>query len=210
MKQIFSVLAIMLIATSCLNPQGNLKVHESFDVKKKGGFLNLGLKNVTLSPKTYHATLKMKTDKKVNLEIEDVNGKDITLPIKSDNDMDIPNNGKFAIQHEKIGQPFDVTGVINTEYQSSEIFHGVESCTWTVNQTKCERVCTKEPLRCEQVCKDYSTTYQGHQDVTYHYETKTVNIALDLIRENSTSLVASFNGRDVDSKRVYDFVGTCR
>ncbi|MFA6238338.1 MAG: hypothetical protein WC635_13475 [Bacteriovorax sp.] len=210
MKKIISLLGIMFFATSCLNLEGNLRVHEAFNVKKKGGFLNRKLKDVTLTPSTYRATLKMKSDKKLNLEIKDFEGKDITLPIKSDEGMNLPSNGKFAIGHEKIGQPFDVVGVMKTDVNVSDTTYNVESCSWTETETRCERRCTKDPLECHDVCEDITITHEGHQDVAYHYVTTTRNIGLDLMRENSTSHVASFNGSDVDSRKVYEYEGSCR
>lgn len=210
MKKIISLIGIMFLATSCLNLEGNLRVHEAFNVKKKGGFLNRKLKDVTLAPDTYRATLKMKSDKKLNLEIKNVDGKDITLPIKSEDEMNLPSNGKFAISHEKIGQPFDVVGVMNTDVHVSDTTYAVETCSWTETEKRCERVCTKEPLECRNVCEEITITHEGRRDVSYHYVTTTRDIGLDLIRENSTAHVASFNGRDVNSNKVYEFEGICR
>ena len=47
MKKIMTLLGLLMLSTSCLTLDGQLRVTESFNVKKKGGFLNLKLKDVT-------------------------------------------------------------------------------------------------------------------------------------------------------------------
>lgn len=210
MKKIISVLGILLLSTSCLNLDGNLRVHKAFNVKKRGGFLNLKIKDATLNAGSYRAKLQIKSDKKIDLEIKDVEGKNISLPIKSDDSLRIPSDGKFAISSEKIGQPFSVVGAMNTEFHESPISYTTESCSWTVTERRCEKVCTKEPVKCDIECKDVEVTFQGRQDVSYHYATTTKDIIVDLVRENSTELVASFSGRNVDTDKIYDFKGVCR
>jgi len=69
MKKMMMLLGVLLLSTSCLTIDGHLKVSESFMVKKKGGFLNLKLKDQQVDPALYSASLKVKSDKNYTLEL---------------------------------------------------------------------------------------------------------------------------------------------
>ena len=102
MKNVLLMMGVLLLSTSCLTLDGQLRVSESFMVKKKGGFLNLKLKDVKVEPAVYSASLKVKSDKNYTLELSGGNLGKILVPIKAASDLEIPTNGAFSLSHEKI------------------------------------------------------------------------------------------------------------
>lgn len=204
-----TILGIVLLSTSCLKLDGSLRVTESLSVKEKYGFLNLKTRTIKIDPATYSAVVKVKSDKNMVLQLES-GKKTIDIPVKAEKDLNIPRDGKFTIAGSKIGQPFNINGVINTDYESSPETRTVESCTINSTRTECERVCDKATGKCERVCRDITISIDGHRDVIYHYSTVTRTLELELSKAGSSAVAATFNGRDTDTSKVYDMEGSCR
>lgn len=212
MKKFATLLAVLLLSTSCLDLNGTLHVRESFNVKKKSGFLNLKTKLVELKPAVYKAELDVKSDKNYTLKLEGGDIGEIKVPIKADKDLNVPWDGKFAISHEQIDQPFDVVGVINTDVSYSEIRTTVENCSWTTTERRCEKICTgeRETRKCDVVCRDITITHNGRKEVDYHYRWTRRDISLEFMRENSTALVATMSATDTQTDRIVDHESLCR
>jgi hypothetical protein len=218
MKKFITLLGVLLLTTSCLDLNGTLHVQESFNVKKKAGFLNLKTKLIELKPAAYKAELKVNSDKNYTLKLEGGDVGEIKIPIKADKDLNVPWDGKFAISHEQIDQPFDVVGVINTDVSYSEIRSTIENCSWTTTERRCEKICTPErkienrvePRKCDVVCNDIQITHNGRKEVDYHYRWTRRDIGLEFMRENSTALVATMQATDTQSDRIVDHESLCR
>lgn len=203
-------MGVLLLTTSCLSLDGQLNVHETFRVKKKSGFLNLKTKEVEVRPASYKASLKVKSDKNYTLELEGGDLGKILVPIKAEKDLDIPRDGKFAISHEKINQPFDVTGFINTDVSFSGINYSIENCTWTTKENRCEKVCTGEPRKCDVVCKEFTITHEGRKEVDFHYRWTKRDIDLEFMKAGSTGLVATMRATDTETDKIIDRESLCR
>jgi len=210
MKKFVTLLGVLLLTTSCLDLDGSLHVSETFKVKKKSGFLNLKTKEIEVRPASYRASLKVKSDKNVTLEISGGDLGEIKVPIKADKDLQIPRDGKFAISHEKIDQPFDVVGFINTDVSYSDIYRAVENCSWTTTERRCEKVCTTEPRKCDVVCKDVQITHEGRKEVEYHYRWTKRDVNLEFMRADSTALAATMQASDTQTDRIVDHESLCR
>lgn len=210
MKNLMSLAAVLLLTTSCLSLEGTLDVHEAFTVKRKSGFLHLKTKAVEVKPASYRASLKVKSDKNFTLELEGAGLEKILVPIKAEKDLDLPVDGKFAISHEKINQPFDIVGVINTDVSYSQIHNTVEACSWTTKENHCEKVCIGEPRKCDIVCKEITITHEGRKEVDYHYRWTKRDISLEFMKATSTALVASMHATDLESDRIIDHESLCR
>ena len=203
------LVGILLLSTSCVEINGRLQVHEAFTVKKKSGFLNRKTKEVRVDPRSYTASIKFVSDKNFKLELDGGNLDNIDVPIKAEKDLDVPSNGRFHISHEKINQPFDISGVIDTQWENSGYYEELVSCSWNTTERKCEKVCDKETNRCEVQCRDVTTTFQGKKRVEYHYSIVRRQLQLELMRANSTGVVATFIGADTETNKVVDRESAC-
>ena len=198
-----------MLVTSCVEIDGRLQVHEAFNVKKKSGFLNRKTKEVKVSPRAYTASLKFVSDKNFTLKLDGGDLDNISVPLKADKDLKVPYNGKFHISHEKTDQPFDVSGTIHTEWENSGYYEEMASCSWTTTENRCEKVCSRETNRCEVECREVTTTFQGKKRVEYHYSITKRDLNLEIMRANSTGVVATFVGSDTQSDKVIDRESAC-
>ncbi len=211
MKKLAMILGVLLLSTSCIELNGRLNVNDSLVVKKKSGFLNLKTKEQELKAGSYTAQLNIKSDKNVSLEISGGSlDKKIIVPIKAENDLNIPGDGKFAIAHDKIAQPFDVVGHMNTDVTYGETQYAVESCTWTATERRCDKVCAGEPRKCDSICKDIEITHEGRKDVTFHYSYTRRDVQLEIMRAGSTALAATLNASSSESSKVIEHASLCR
>lgn len=210
MKKVLMLVGVLVLSTSCLTIDGQLQVREAFNVKKKSGFLNLKRTNVKVDPNIYRASLKVKSDKNYNLELEGGSLGKILVPIKASSDLDIPRDGAFSIAHDKIDQPFDIVGVINTD--ENHYGHGdeIQSCSWTMTEKKCDKVCNKETQKCEVVCHDETITIQGEKEVAFHYRSIRRDLSMEFMKEGSTGIIATFRGTDTQVDKLTDYESQCR
>lgn len=210
MKNAMMLLGVLVLSTSCLTLDGRLNVSEAFNVKKKSGFLNLKTKEVRVDANSYSASLKVKSDKNYTLELKGGSLGEIQIPIKAESDLKMPTDGAFSISHEKINQPFDLSGVINTDVSLYGYTDTVESCTWNVTEKKCDKVLNKETQKYEIICKDEITTFHGMRDISYHYKQVVRELSLEFMRAGSTGVIAHFNGRSQDTDKITDHYSDCR
>ena len=203
------LVGLCMLVTSCVEIDGRLQVHEAFNVKKKSGFLNRKTKEVKVSPRAYTASLKFVSDKNFTLKLDGGDLDNISVPLKADKDLKVPYNGKFHISHEKTDQPFDVSGTIHTEWENSGYYEEMASCSWTTTENRCEKVCSRETNRCEVECREVTTTFQGKKRVEYHYSITKRDLNLEIMRANSTGVVATFVGSDTQSDKVIDRESAC-
>ena len=220
MKNLINLLFVSAFAVSCINLDGLLNVEQSMVVKKKDGFLNLKTEKITLAPGSYRADLKINSQKSftLKLRLDKKNDKEILIPIKSDDDLNVPENGNVKISGNEISQPFDLAGTIKTEYSNSDTTRDYESCTYTVrNSTRCERVCTtsrsegrRPETRCDNICRDVVITVNGSRMVEYHtrYTSRKLNVSFK--DTTSKAKLASFTANGTESQRVNDYTGECR
>lgn len=198
-----------MLATSCVEINGNLQVYESFNVKKKSGFLNNKTKEVRVDPRGYNASIKFISDRKFNLHLDGETLNNITVPIKAEKKLDIPANGRFYISRDKIDQPFNITGNINTQRETNGYNEEVVSCSWEATERKCEKVCNKETNSCEVICRDVTTTRNGRKSVQFHYSLVHRYLELEIMNEKSSRVVAAFTGTDTEVTKIIDRESSC-
>ena len=145
MKNLAGLLALSLMAVSCVNLEGNLTVNQQMSVRTKGGFLNLKNKTIQIAAGNYRADLKVKGEKNFMLKVSSDKKDEINIPIKSKSDFSIPDNGPIAISGNDINQPFDLAGNVTTNISNSDIVKTNEGCTYERTERRCEKVC--EPQR---------------------------------------------------------------
>jgi len=204
------LLGVLLLSVSCVELNGSLQVREAFNVKKKVGFLNLKTKTVTVSPGQYRAELTAKTSNNLRLELKGGSIGEINIPIKSDDQLNIPRDGQFYIEGRKISQPFSVSGVISTDVNHYGYTDIVEKCQRELKEKRCEKVCNKEARTCEILCKEVIITIDGLKEISYHYKRTDRQANLEFIPENSTAVVATLPVRGTETVKIIDRESLCR
>ncbi len=211
MKKVLTLICSVLIFTSCVDITGRLDVRKDMTVKKKGGFLNLKRKTVTLPQGLYTATVSALGEKNFNLKLE---GRDnFKIPLKTEKDISFPtSNGEIRVNGSDLDQPFNVQGSIFTNIERSDSRESTEACTWTVTEQRCEKVCvvTNDVKTCDIKCIPVSVTLHGYRFVSYHIKTTYRDLKLQLLDQKSGELLANFIGDDTETEKVIERTGICR
>lgn len=207
LKNVMSLMLLSLMATSCMNLDGQLDVKQVMTAKVKSGFLNRKTKDVRIQPDLYRAELKINGDKNFTLKLEGRNK--LLIPIKSQKDFNVPANGRVAISHNDINQPFDIGGAIATDVSNSNPINQIEDCSWTVTENHCKKICDSA-TSCHTECADVQVTVHGRREVEFHYRTIHRALNMDLLRVGTGEVLASFHGSNTDVDRINDFIGACR
>lgn len=221
MKKIIGLLLVSAFAASCINLHGQLNVEQTMNVKKKGGFLNLKTKTVSLAPGAYRTELKVNNQKSftLKLRLDEKENKEILIPIKSKNEFNLPSNGEFTINGNEIAQPFDVQGTIETSWSTSAQTRTFETCTMTRYERRCEKVCTTHPAgpgssrvitTCNIICNDVPITVYGERLVEYHYRYTHRDLKTIFVDTESKARLANYSARGTESDRITDYYGECR
>lgn len=163
MKKLLGLVLVTAMAASCVNLGGQLNVLTTMNVKKRGGFLNLQLKNVAIQPGLYRADLKINSESSFTLKLKSdkADESDILIPIKSETSFNLPSNGLIKIAGKDISQPFDVSGTIQTNVSDSEIVRTIESCTVQRSERRCEKVCVNAEVKPEERGGDHGDHRPG-------------------------------------------------
>lgn len=117
------------------------------------------------------------------------------------NGSSIPDNGEIKIEGTKSGQTFDIGGQISTDIQNSQNVSELESCTY-VRQVW---VCRYQGHH--QYCSWEDELAQGYRSVDYYYQTKNVQLSLELDSNNGGN--AQFDGRSSGRQKIYTYQGQC-
>jgi len=209
-KKMMMLLALLLLSVSCVDLNGTLQVNEAFNVKKKSGFLNLQRKVVTVLPGQYTAKLVSKSSKKLNLVLKGGALGEINIPIKSHDNLNIPRNGQLYIEGKNVGQPFNVSGTINTTFNHYGYTNEIVKCQIDLKEKRCEKVCNKMADTCEIVCNDVTITIEGLQEVSYHFLSTERHADLEFSPENSTAIAAILPVSGIETNRIIDSESACR
>lgn len=207
LKVLMGLTVLSLLSTACIRLEGQLDVRQPMAAKKKSGFLNLKKKEIKIEPDIYRAELKVNGSDSFTLKLE---GREkILVPIKSEKDLRIPDNGIVRISAQDIGQPFDLRGNIATEVEHSPSTEAIEECSFTVTENRCQKICEKVDA-CKIECKDVQITLQGQHLVRYHFRTIHRDLSVDFLKTDKPEVLATFNGTDTQVDRIIDFSGQCR
>lgn len=209
MKKMMLLMGVLLLSVSCVELNGTLQVNQPFNVKIKSGFLNLKRKTITVAQGSYRAELTAKSKKNVTLELKGGSLGNISIPVKSDDSLNIPFDGQIYIEGSKIEQPFNIAGVIRTEVDHYGYANEVVSCDLSRVERKCEKVCDKDG-KCDVVCKDVTVTFKGLKEVSYHTMRTDRQANLEFMAEGSTAIVAVLPVRGIETTRITDRESLCR
>jgi hypothetical protein len=220
MKKIILLLALAIFTTSCVSLEGNILVTEKMSLKKKGGFLNLGKKNVVIEANQYDAHLTVLGQNNFALILKKGDER-ISIPLKSKNDLKLPTfDGEIKISHNDIYQPYDLKGIIQTDIYQSATQEVIESCSWNTYETRCRIECSEITTRdsqgishvennCQKMCGDVLVTHQGRQEVIFHNTTTHRDLRFEFLKADSLQSVAHFQGQSSETERIIERKGIC-
>lgn len=221
MKQLMSVLLVSVAATACVHLDGQFDVKQPLNTKIKTGFLNLQTKDMQIQPGIYDATVKSMSDKKLFLKIKPrgVDQKDILIPIKSKDDLNIPTAGEFELTAAEIDQPFNVLGSIKTDYSESSRQREIQSCTITRVERHCVEVSsldrqppTPGPTPRPQpriVCTDVTISIPGEKVVEFHTIYTSRDVTANFVDPQTKDVLAELSSSGSESRRVTDYESPC-
>ena len=237
MKTLLPLIGTLLMVTSCIDYDGSFRANEKLKFKHSTVFGNS--KTKTLKAGRYNTSFEVTSGKKIKFTFR---GED-TLEVKVDvpDHIDLPtSDGSFYYMAEETGQNYDIKGSLSTEYTSSGIHSGVETCSYNTVERQCRRVCNETraprvnapvrrnpnvrnprnprvPVRpapprvsCRNVCNNVSVIRYGHQNVRYRINYTKKTLDLKMEKPNGGDQVANYRGLDNKSSRSYEYRSSCR
>lgn len=237
MKSLLSLLLVSVAASACINLNGQLDIKQTLTAKTKSGFLNLSRKTTQFQSGIYDAELKIIGEKKFKLSIKErgTDKNEISLPFKSQDDLNIPSNGFFTISGNQVGQNFDIQGTIATEFSRSESERTIEACTISRVVKKCVEVQSlanaSRPERPEHggqpgqpgtgprpvpqpqpkiECHDETISIPGEHEVISHMSYTSRDISAQFVEPTSKGILAELSTSGTESSRVVEHEDPCR
>jgi hypothetical protein len=215
MKSLICIFCVLLF-TACINPKGTFTVSNDMTFRGPKYLFGYG-KDLKISEGEYKASLYFQSKKRMILKVKTGTGeKGFTeIGFNIPKDVQYPKySGEILLTSSQTNQYYDIQGLVDTNISESDIFHGTESCTYTIYERVCERVCktNKEgKKKCRKVCEDIPVTYNGSQEVSYHYTYTDKEFTLNVLSPGNDSFepIGTFFGTQHDSDKVYDYKSEC-
>lgn len=215
----------LLALTACKDFSGNLIVDQKLTLKE-------GFGTTDVQPGTYKSEIKIQSKKKIKLEVALPQGKSTFVFKTAENLKELRSGQRIRIASSVSGQPYNVDGKYDVDYNTSGDYDATESCTYYTTEYRCHDV--RIPEVCDTVtecdpnnpnqcatrshckgggyrteCGNEQVGHPGSQDVTYSYNTTTEMVTLQLLTD-SGHVAATFRGSDSDSSKSYSYRSECR
>lgn len=184
----------------CEDFAGQMTVTQSFEAISKRGVLSKA-RSVVVPAGTH------------NVEIDaDNTSATISLRLAGQNEkirLNIPRNripkerGGFEVSASESGQPFNMIGRLDTDYQRTGHFRGWESCSRTIPR----EVCGYDSNGHWRCWIEYVTVY-GQQQVEYYHLITLQHLEVELTNSSRQTL-AAIDGRNSKTNKVYTYQGYC-
>lgn len=209
MKSLVLGFAFLAMA-GCRNTiEGTLRVDKTFSAKSvqklpcnpEAGDPCYAEKNIQVTPGQYAAKITMNSGNEIEVQIQGAKTQSLKVQIPSN--MQIPENGSFAVSSRQSGQPFDLNGVVTTTHQNSEMYRQRESCM----VERWERECYETPNGRQ--CSAVLRTYPGSREVEFYYIDTLQLLEVALTSSTDRSQLAQFKGEKQTSQRRYTYQGQC-
>lgn len=167
--------------------------------------------STSFHPGVYDAQLALDDSDAMELTLDDgTNGKAV-LTIAIPEDTRLPTkSGSFMLTAREAGQPFQVTGTIQTDESRSPSVSGWEQCDRTVKR----RICTRGKKTGgnsgqDVLCRyEYHTVY-GQRPVEFHHLREIRDVVLAFNAQVTGEKLAEFSGSAARDFKVYDYRGRC-
>ena len=227
MKKLIAIPILSLTLAGCNGLEGILSIQGPLSIVVKKG------QAVPLNPgSSVRATIEVEKDgREIDIKFKDSMGKDRKAELKLPPGVQVPQySGTFSVLGSQVGQPFNLSGSIDTQVDESPRYRTRESCTETDRELVCYWVERPVPgpgpgpgphpghghpghggggIHREQVCEWRLVTLYGDREVEYHNRITTVRGLADFTDPSSNMLLATFSGSNSRSEKIYDYVGPC-
>ena len=219
MKAIILGLLSLSMVSCYQTRQGRLDVYESFTLKAKGN------KKVTIDAGNYTAKLKLKTKKKFQLLIPEM---DYKFVFKVPKGIKLPqNHGNVKLSSRALKQPIDIDLTADKRVLESEVYTVTERCSETVYRRVCRtertparrvcrnypdgsRRCTTHPPRTRRVCRNEPRNVYGDRRVTYRDITEEKIFLATIFAPGTSDVVGEFDSTKRTKRRNMISSGPCR
>ena len=211
MKFIQLALLSILLVSCYQTKQGNLDVLNTIKLKDSKG------NTVKLRPGTMVAKLKLKSKRKFQLVIPELNKK---FKFKVPRGIKLPRTyGELKLSSRELKQPIDVDLFADRRTLESETYTVVERCSDTRTTRVCRNVrtparrecrnypdgsrrCRTYPPRNRRVCRNENRTVWGDRTVTYRDVTRENVFTADIYSPGTNDLIGKFDSTQVSRDRV--------
>jgi hypothetical protein len=193
------MIATSLVALVACELPGTLTANQNVNlVDKKGKVVALQAGH------TYNANIE-KEDELLEIDI-DVDGKGRTVKVRPAPGQQIPQEeGEMFITAAQSGQPVDMHGILNTEYNQGPEQYGQRTCYDRVPI----RVCGTNQNG-HYVCWTEWRQVQGYEDIRYYNLQTTRTGDIHMLNPGTSNVAAKFHGRSVTNASVITWQGHCR
>ena len=194
-----TMIAVALVALVACELPGTLTANQSFNLVDKKG------KSVSLQAgRSYEANIE-KEDNVLEIDIK-VNGKTRSVKVRPAPGQQVPQEeGEMFVTAAQSGQPVDMHGVLNTEYERGPEQYGQRTCY----EQRPVRVCGTNQQG-QYVCWTEYRQVQGYQDVRYYNMRTTRTAVIHMLNPGTHNVAAEFNGYDASNEQVMTWQGYCR
>ena len=190
---------LLVLASGCIDLQGNLDITEKMVLKHKTVFNNV--KYVTLNPGQYNATFKISHDQKFKLSIQ---GRNKDIKLKTNRSIQIPANGNILVSASDMGQKYDLDISMQTQTQRGDDIRRHESCSYIRYERRCHG-----GRNGQIICREVPITRHGTQTRVFYVNTTKRAFSAEFLLPNSNMSVAKFHGRNTSRHEVTEFRSHC-
>tara|TARA_R110002072_G_scaffold64203_8_gene159920 strand:+ start:7393 stop:7992 length:600 start_codon:yes stop_codon:yes gene_type:complete len=197
MKKLILLTGVAILGlTGCVKLDGSLEVHEAIRLKSTKGMKTIPVGN-------HEAKLSWKSEKEFRLKLTEGRNKKFEFSVPDG--MKLPQHrGEVSLTAAQTGQPVDIKAQINTKRSRTSTRYESERCHISRTVTRCH---TDD--QGQRICRDHTVTYSGYRRVQYHYVNTYTGFVMELSEPNAAEIKATFDGRDVSSRKVIEFEGRC-
>jgi hypothetical protein len=207
MKSLLTLIPLLFLMTSCLDFNGDFEARQNLQLVHTTVFGNE--RTVQVPAGYYRAEMGFSSENKLKLVLKRGN-QEISAKLKLPRDIDFTNaRGEINLPAQRTGQRYDIEGFVDTTFITSRPYRERESCSYTDYRTVCEVICDVRN-NCRRVCNQVAYTRYGYRDVEYRFETTERDIDLRFVVPRSRSIMADFQGRDSQTRKIYLYQSHCR
>lgn len=193
------MIATALVTLAACELPGTLTANQNVNLVDKKG------KTVSLQAGGRYSASIEKEDGMLEIDI-DVNGKERKIRVRPAPGQQVPQEeGELFITAAQSGQPVDMHGILNTEYDRGPEQYGRRTCYRQMPI----RVCGTNQHG-QYVCWTEYRNVSGDQDVRYYNLRTTRTGTIHMLNPGTSTVAAQFNGRSVNDESVITWEGHCR
>lgn len=206
--------ASFLLLSACDPLSGTIQVSKAFKMLSSGNSNNCGSgegpfcdsdKVIDVTPGTYNFDFEMQNRTSAVLTIK-MNHNNSTATLKIPGGKNIPDNGRWNVTADELGQPFGLNVTVSTDVNDSGLRRETESCTYEGH----EQVCYPVGVPGGGVsCSDRIVTRYGSQRVEFILRTTDKKMSGEVLLKQGTEAAAHLEGAKSTQEKIYTHKDFC-